>query len=280
MSTADIIDIVVLGIIGASGLFGFWRGFIREIFVLIAWVAAGVVALQLTDFLAGFLLDALPEEYRYELIASLVTFLGLFIVTLFLLSYIGSRLSDAITDRGVTAVNRSIGAAYGLVRGVVLVGAMMLVLQGVTIAQRGQIPDDLPEAVRTAQTFQIADFTATLLKDIGNAAGAAGLIETYLEPGDAPPADTTDDPLDPAGPLQVAPPDGATGTGGETGYDRDAQSELDRISGAINREEQIDGGDGQIPTTVIPGDGGVRTSPVTSPTPQGVPRPPERPTEP
>lgn len=279
MTTSDYIDIGVLAVVGISGLFGFWRGFIREIFVLIAWVVAGIASIQLTGFLSGFLLDALPEQYRYELVANGATFVLVFVLTLFLLSYIGSRLSDAITDRGVTAINRSIGAAFGLVRGVVLVGAAMLALQAAMVAQRSPVPD----SVTQAKTFQIADFTATLLKDIASNVGAASLVEKYLEGEDAPPDDTATDVVQP---MQIAP-DGANG--GETAYDSSAQEALDRLSGAVDREAgTVDPG---LPTTVVDPtpDVGLRTGPAQTPdptqfvdplatgTPETAPAPPARP---
>ncbi len=280
MTTSDYIDIGVLAVVGISGLFGFWRGFIREIFVLIAWVVAGIASIQLTGFLSGFLLDALPEQYRYELVANGATFVLVFVFTLFLLSYIGSRLSDAITDRGVTAINRSIGAAFGLVRGVVLVGAAMLALQAAMVAQRSPVPD----SVTQAKTFQIADFTATLLKDVASNVGAASLVEKYLEGEDAPADDAGTDMVTPELKIQN---EGTTD--GETAYDSAAQEALDRLSGAVDREAGTAGPG--LPTTVVnpTPDVGIRTGPAQTPdpsqfvdplatgTPETAPAPPARP---
>jgi membrane protein required for colicin V production len=77
-----IIDIIVLVIIGVSVAFGVWRGLVREVLALVAWVAAFLIANLLAPDAARILPRAMAnEEFRL-----LVSFVVVFIVALIGLS--------------------------------------------------------------------------------------------------------------------------------------------------------------------------------------------------
>jgi membrane protein required for colicin V production len=107
------LDLAVVTVIVMSGVFAFARGFVKEALSIIAWVGAAFAALYGTAYLlphAGRLLPKGP-------VATVVAGIVLFLVVLVLLS----GLSRRVKQSGLSAVDRSLGLLFGLLRGVVLV---------------------------------------------------------------------------------------------------------------------------------------------------------------
>src|SRR5512140_3339608 len=71
-------DIAVILIIALSALVGWWRGFMYELFSLIGWIAAYVVARTFS----AQALPYVPEAIGTVNVRSMVAFAVLFIVTL------------------------------------------------------------------------------------------------------------------------------------------------------------------------------------------------------
>jgi len=71
-------DIAVIVIIVLSALVGWWRGFMYELFSLIGWIAAYIVARTFS----AQALPYIPEAVGASNIRSAVAFAALFIVTL------------------------------------------------------------------------------------------------------------------------------------------------------------------------------------------------------
>lgn len=117
-------DGVILAVIAISMLFGIFRGFVREAFALAGWVAAYVVAR-----LYHAPLEVLLTEYIATPSLRLVAaWSGLFIVTLLLAALAGHAIRSLMEAAGITAVDRLLGALFGIVRGVILVFAVLVAL--------------------------------------------------------------------------------------------------------------------------------------------------------
>ena len=115
----QILDFVLGGIMLISGLLALMRGFTREILSLVAWGAAGLAA-----FFAVFTpeLVALAQPYTENEILSKVAVGGIaFLVVLLIMSIISVKLADMVLDSAAGAFDRTLGFAYGLARGMLLV---------------------------------------------------------------------------------------------------------------------------------------------------------------
>ncbi|MCF3945876.1 CvpA family protein [Acidiphilium sp. AL] len=111
------VDIAALGIILLSGLLALARGFVREVLGILAWIGAGMAALEfypdIEPQLAGFI-------HQPKLILPLS--IGLvFIVVLIVLSIISTWLGSMVRDSVLSGLDRTLGLAFGLVRGAVIV---------------------------------------------------------------------------------------------------------------------------------------------------------------
>lgn len=124
-------DYAVLGIIGLSILLSILRGFVRETLSLAGWVAAFFVAKLYTLELAPLLPQAIPSES----LRLLAAFLILFLVTLLVTSLLAIALSEVFKRIGLGAVDRMLGALFGLGRGVLVVMVIVL-LAGLTTLPR------------------------------------------------------------------------------------------------------------------------------------------------
>jgi membrane protein required for colicin V production len=117
-------DMVILGVLLTSVLFGVFRGFVREAFALAGWVAAYVVARVFHAPLEPLLADYVATPSLRTVIA----WGGLFVTTLALVALAGYMVRSLMEAEGVSAVDRLLGGLFGLVRGGILVLAALVML--------------------------------------------------------------------------------------------------------------------------------------------------------
>ncbi len=115
-------DYAVLAIIGISVLLSIMRGFVREILALVSWVIAFIVA----KLYAVELTPLLPEAIPNEALKMLAAFLILFLATLLLCSLLAIALSQIFKKVGLGWIDRGLGAIFGVLRGVLIVGTLVL----------------------------------------------------------------------------------------------------------------------------------------------------------
>ena len=87
-----VIDIIVLAILGVSVAIGVWRGLVREVLALVAWIGAFLLA----NLLAPEAAKLLPKAMASEEIRLLVSFVIVFIVALVGLSVLAILASLVI----------------------------------------------------------------------------------------------------------------------------------------------------------------------------------------
>ncbi|MES2946747.1 MAG: CvpA family protein [Pseudomonadota bacterium] len=118
------IDWVLLGVLIFSMLLGAWRGLVYEVLSLLAWVAAFFAA----QFFAPQVAAMLPIQSASESVRYAAAFVLVFIAAVFaagLVAFIVKKLVEAV---GLRPVDRTMGALFGLLRGVVLLLAATVVM--------------------------------------------------------------------------------------------------------------------------------------------------------
>lgn len=121
-------DYAVMAVIGLSALRGAWRGFIGEIFGLIGWIAAFLVACRYVERLVPWIPAHWPGG---ALTQWLIAFALIVIGVVFVAGAANALLGRLVQVSGLSGVDRSLGLMFGLVRGVVLV-LILVVLSGLT----------------------------------------------------------------------------------------------------------------------------------------------------
>jgi membrane protein required for colicin V production len=124
-------DLIVIGIVGLSTVFAFWRGLIRVMMSLVALVAAVVAAIQFSPSAAN-MLPVLSDNPTTRYLAA---FALIFIVVALIGALLGWALSRAIRAIGLGFVDRLLGAVFGVARGVLIV-VIAVLLAGLTTLPR------------------------------------------------------------------------------------------------------------------------------------------------
>ncbi len=125
MSPLTLTDGVLGGILLLSLLVGAWRGLVVELMSLAGWVASFVLAQWLAGDVAAWLpfwKDA-ALQLRYALSFVLVFVAGMFAAAL--ASWLLRKVVDTV---GLRPADRSLGAIFGLVRGMVVLLVLAVVV--------------------------------------------------------------------------------------------------------------------------------------------------------
>jgi membrane protein required for colicin V production len=117
------VDITIIGIILISTVISLFRGFVREILSLAAWIVAFWAAATFVESAA-----ALLEDYVSIPTARMVlAFIGVLIVALLACGLINHLIGRLIQKTGLSATDRMLGGLFGVLRGVALVAIAVLV---------------------------------------------------------------------------------------------------------------------------------------------------------
>lgn len=112
-----ILDIGLIAIMLLSGLLAMMRGFTREVLSIASWgAAAGAAVFAYTKFK-----DVARAEIQPQYLADGVLIGGVFLLVLIIVSFITARVSDAILDSKIGALDRTLGFAFGVGRGLLIV---------------------------------------------------------------------------------------------------------------------------------------------------------------
>jgi membrane protein required for colicin V production len=175
------LDLGVIVIVLISALLSMVRGFTREVLAIGSWVAAAAAAYFFYPYLMPY---ATPYIHK-EVIAQAVCAAAVFFVTLIIVSTFTVRISDAILDSKIGALDRSLGFLFGVARGFLLAVVAFAIFNWL-VADKQQ-----PQWVKDAKTRPILTATADRVIEM-LPEDAEHTIETWFKNGKA--AATPDEP--------------------------------------------------------------------------------------
>jgi membrane protein required for colicin V production len=141
MSNLNAVDFLVLIIFALSILAGMMRGFLKEAISVASWIAAAFVASTFANPLAARFSGAASQAAQsaagssvnvgqsITVLAIGISFIVLFVLTLFVGSIIGYLFSGAASSTGLGFFNRILGAGFGFARGYIMVIVFMFVCE-------------------------------------------------------------------------------------------------------------------------------------------------------
>jgi len=120
------IDVVILALIALSAILSLFRGFVREAVALATWLVALWVAMAFHEDLAAILSQWISTPSAQKITA----FAVLFICVLLLGAIINFLASKLVDKTGLTGTDRLLGIVFGVARGGVIVGILVLLIPG------------------------------------------------------------------------------------------------------------------------------------------------------
>lgn len=117
------LDYAMLGVIALSIGWGVWRGLVREVMSLAAWVIAFLAA----SLFAAPLAEALPDNLTRPELRMLSAYVLVFTGTLIVATLAAVLLWKVVNAVGLGNLDRLLGAFFGLLRALVIIMAFALV---------------------------------------------------------------------------------------------------------------------------------------------------------
>jgi len=116
-------DLLVVLVILGSAAYATWRGFVSESLSIVAWAAAALASLYLGPWVARMAQALISTGW----IATVVGYGAVFIVVFIPLQFASHRFSESIKRSVIGPLDRVLGATFGVVRGLALLGIAYLI---------------------------------------------------------------------------------------------------------------------------------------------------------
>lgn len=150
-TSLNIFDLIVLCVVGLSALLSFFRGFIREVLSLGAWVGASIITLYAFPYVAEWIGPQIKSPMVASGLGAMLTFMSALIV----ISIInGVLLKYVKTGSDVGLLDNMLGLVFGAARGGLLV-AIGYFIMSVVLNEK-----DYPEWVQKAYSKPYAEKAA------------------------------------------------------------------------------------------------------------------------
>lgn len=120
--SVTLIDCLIVLIVVVSAGYAAWRGFLWETLTIFAWVSAAFACLYFGPYLIPMMRGMVSQAWLASLLAYAVAFLAVFIP----LAFISHRFSESVKNSPIGPLDRAAGVAFGIVRGLVIVGLAYL----------------------------------------------------------------------------------------------------------------------------------------------------------
>ena len=147
------VDILAGLVVLVSAGYAAWRGFMSEVLSVFAWASAAFATLYFGPWLIPLMRDVIATPWM----ASLAAYAGIFLLVLIPLSFIAHRFSESVKHSPIGPLDRALGIAFGVVRGLVIVGlAYMAFTYFVPIRQQ-------PTVLTQARSLPIIQSAAEVL---------------------------------------------------------------------------------------------------------------------
>ncbi len=200
------LDLAIFIIFGLSALLSFFRGFVREILSLGAWVGAAIITLYAFPTIAA----QIQPHVKSSVIASGFAAMGTFMIALLSISLINAILMKFLrkgSDIGL--LDNSLGLIFGVIRAALLV-SLAYYIMSFMMAEK-----DMPEWVATSKSQPYLKTGAQILDKLAPA---------YLDDLSPLKKDADGNVLDDAEPIDAPVIDGSVESEDDEAVDKDSPS--------------------------------------------------------
>ena len=130
METFYTFDMIAAGLVLFSGFFAYFRGFIKEVLLILNWVLAIFVAYFISPLIfvsiseIGFIMSILGDSCELMMILS---FLLGFTLSLIAISFVTYRISYFIETSIFNEINKIFGLLFGFLRGGIIIVIFLII---------------------------------------------------------------------------------------------------------------------------------------------------------
>lgn len=124
MSVAfSFIDIAVVAIVLVSAIYATYKGLVSESLAIFGWVAAAYATLYFGPWASYWMSGMISPDWLGEVVGYAVIFL----IVLLPLAFASARIADNVKKSQVGTLDSVLGTAFGILRGVAIVGIAYLI---------------------------------------------------------------------------------------------------------------------------------------------------------
>jgi membrane protein required for colicin V production len=150
------LDLAVIVILLLSAILAFMRGFVHEVLSVAAWVAAVFAVIYGLPMLQPVARDMIPNTLIADIAAAVIIFLASLVVC----SIMTKMMSKTIQASALNNLDRSLGFLFGLLRGIVVFGGILIVMDWFVDT------DGRPDWVESAKTLPVIEVTANAMREL------------------------------------------------------------------------------------------------------------------
>lgn len=151
--TFNFIDFLVVAVIIISAGYAAFRGFLSETLTIFAWAAAAFATLYFGPWLIPMARSMISQQW----LAPAAAYAGVFLVVFIPLSFMIHRFSQTVKNSSIGPLDRGLGIAFGVVRGLVIVGLAYLAFTYFTPVRQQ------PDWLLNARTLPLMQSTAEVM---------------------------------------------------------------------------------------------------------------------
>lgn len=147
------VDYLIIGILVVSMIVGFFRGFFPEVISIASWVIAIFAAMNFSGLIEPYIQGKLGSVVIEQWAAHII----MFVIALILGGLIGQLVSLVIDKSGLSGTDRMLGLVFGIVRGAVIIGVLVMLGQFMGFTKEPWWPQSrlIPVGERVADTLGV-----------------------------------------------------------------------------------------------------------------------------
>lgn len=166
ITSLNMTDFIILGVVVLSLLISLARGFVREALSLLTWIAAVLFAFRYSSVLSDMMAGMISSQGTRHVVA----FVCLFIFVLIIGGILNHIISSLISGSLLMGFDRILGVCFGVARGLLVVGLFVLFAGQTGLAKADWwknsqlIPHFAPvtQVIKDLFPEQIAKFSASM----------------------------------------------------------------------------------------------------------------------
>jgi membrane protein required for colicin V production len=148
-----VVDPIVVAVLFVSAAYATYRGFVSETLSIFAWAAAAFATL----FFGPKLAPVARGLFSTPFLGVMVGYAAIFLTVLIPLSFMSFRFAQSVKNSQVGTLDRSLGAVFGVVRGLAVIGLAYIAFSSV-IPVRSQ-----PDWIAGAKTLPLIQISSEAL---------------------------------------------------------------------------------------------------------------------